>query len=237
LRERSDDVGPLAQYFLDEARKEGHTRATRLSPEALNVLMRYTWPGNVRELRNALERAVVFEDSFVIQPGSLPPEIVRSTLGPQAVPLPKVTETYTAEAFKAMLAQSNAAKDSQSQLKAEAGTPPTFPPPPNPQPGPYQQQPGTIQPPMPAYTPPQPVTTYDPGPNGIMPVPADGEVLTLDEEEKRIILRTLSITGGNISEAARRLAVHRSTLHRKMTRYGLATDEQIAAGTVDTEEV
>jgi hypothetical protein len=40
----------------------------------------------------------------------------------------------------------------------------------------------------------------------MMPVPADGEVLTLDEEEKRIILRTLSITGGNISEAARRLA-------------------------------
>jgi two-component system, NtrC family, response regulator AtoC len=229
LRDRSDDVGPLAQFFLDEARKEGHTRATRLSPEALNVLMRYTWPGNVRELRNALERAVVFEDSFVIQPASLPPEIVRSTLGASAVPQPKLTETYSAEAFKAMLAQSNAAKDSQSNLKAETGVPP-----------PFTQPPGFSQAPAAQYQPPPPPaqpSTFDPATvNGIMPVPADGEVLTLDEEEKRIILRTLSITGGNISEAARRLAVHRSTLHRKMTRYGLATDEQLAAGTVDTTE-
>jgi hypothetical protein len=41
--------------------------------------------GQCSRLRNALERAVVFEDTFVIQPGSLPPEIVRSTLGPAAV--------------------------------------------------------------------------------------------------------------------------------------------------------
>jgi transcriptional regulator of acetoin/glycerol metabolism len=66
--------------------------------------------------------------------------------------------------------------------------------------------------------------------------PADGEILTLDEEEKRIILRTLSITGGNISDAARRLGVHRSTLHRKMTRYGLATEEELAAGSVENSE-
>jgi len=63
----------------------------------------------------------------------------------------------------------------------------------------------------------------------------DGDILTLDEEEKRIILRTLSLTGGNISDAARRLGVHRSTLHRKMTRYGLATDDQLAAGIVNSE--
>jgi hypothetical protein len=50
-----------------------------------------------------------------------------------------VTETYTAEAFKAMLAQSNAAKDSQSNLKAETGVPPAFPS--APQPPSYPQAP------------------------------------------------------------------------------------------------
>jgi len=217
LRDRVDDVAPLAQFFLDDARKEGHTRATRLAPDALQALVNYKWPGNVRELRNALERAVVYEDSPVIQAGSLPPEIVRATLGPQAVPMPKLTETYTAEQFKAMLAQSNASKDSHGQ--AGEAPPPAIT---TPRPGEF----------MPAAHV-MPVPTVD---ASVMHGPADGEVLTLDEEEKRIILRTLSITGGNISEAARRLAVHRSTLHRKMTRYGLATDEQLAADTVGNEE-
>ncbi|MCY3021635.1 MAG: sigma-54 dependent transcriptional regulator [Planctomycetota bacterium] len=209
LRDRPEDVGPLAQFFLDEARKEGHTRATHVSPQGLDVLMRYNWPGNVRELRNALERAVVFEDSLVIQPGSLPPEIVRSTLGPQAVPPPRLTETYSPEAFKALLAQSNAARDAQQaqQVSGLTGAP---------------VERGAA-----------------PGGSVFGPVPrppADGEVLTLDEEEKRIILRTVSLTGGNISDAARKLGVHRSTLHRKMARYGLATDEQLAAEPVEKDE-
>ncbi|MCW8130467.1 MAG: helix-turn-helix domain-containing protein [Planctomycetota bacterium] len=57
----------------------------------------------------------------------------------------------------------------------------------------------------------------------------DGEILTMDEEEKKILLRALAVTGGNISEAARRLGLHRSTLHRKMSRFGLATEEDPGA--------
>jgi len=218
LRDHREDIGPLAQHFLDEARKDGHTRATRISPPALDVLMRYPWPGNVRELRNAIERAVVFEDTFMIMPASLPPEILRISLGPQAVPPPKLTETFTADQFKQMLAQSNAEKDRQAGMQADprSGIQPL---PPLPAASSHMTPPpGAIPVPVPG--------AFDPA---IMRGPADGEVLTLDEEEKRIILRTLSITGGNISEAARRLGVHRSTLHRKMTRYGLATDEQLAA--------
>jgi DNA-binding NtrC family response regulator len=199
LRDRVEDIGPLAQFFLDDARKDGHTRATRMAADALDVLLKYNWPGNVRELRNAIERAVVFEDTVAIQPGSLPPEILRATLGPQAVPVPKLTETYTAEQFKAMLAQQNAPAGAAQRFE-------------------------------------KPLAGFVPPDAEAMRRPQEGEVLTLDEEEKRIILRTLSITGGNISEAARRLAVHRSTLHRKMTRYGLATDEQLAADALDDEE-
>ncbi len=66
------------------------------------------------------------------------------------------------------------------------------------------------------------------GHGNAFPAPAPrkaGEILTMEEEEAQVILRALSITGGNISEAARRLGLHRSTLHRKMTRFGLATEE------------
>jgi len=219
LRDRVDDIGPLAQHFLDDARREGHTRATRLTPEALDALLKYKWPGNVRELKNAIERAVVFEDTFIIHPGSLPPEIVKSTLGIQAVPLPKLTETYTAEAFKTMLAQSNAAKDAGGVAQASSL--------------PVENVPGRLEACATSSIPGLPGTAIDPL---LMRRPVDGEILTLDEEEKRIILRTLSITGGNISETARRLGVHRSTLHRKMTRYGLATNEQLAADDARNEE-
>jgi DNA-binding NtrC family response regulator len=176
----------------------------------------------VRELRNAVERAVVFEDTLAIQANSLPPEILRVSVGPQAVPPPKLTETYTAEAFKAMLAQSNAANPPPAPPAAET--------PLNPDESIAMPRPGTITP-IPGAV--LVSGTLDPA---IMRGPADGEVLTLDEEEKRIILRTLSITGGNISDAARRLGVHRSTLHRKMTRYGLATDEQLTADALEKDE-
>jgi len=215
LRERVEDIAPLAQFFLDDARKEGHTRAQRFTPQALEALNKYQWPGNVRELRNAVERAVVFEDSALIQPNSLPPELIRSTLGTLPGPQAKLTETYTAEQFKALLAAQSGAPIPVSSGNGA------------PVPVPVSAAPigdSLASPPNLAA-----LSGMDPA---VFRGPADGEILTLDEEEKRIILRTLCITGGNISEAARRLGVHRSTLHRKMTRYGLATDEQLASGTV-----
>ena len=54
--------------------------------------------------------------------------------------------------------------------------------------------------------------------------------LSLDEVEKRAILETLASSGGNKSEAARRLGVTRKTLHAKLARYGLAGQEDEAAG-------
>ena len=192
LKQRPEDIGPLAQFFLREAQRDGHTRATAISPEAVDILLRYEWPGNVRELRNAIERAIVFEDSSVITAASLPADILRRTVGDAAVPPPKVTDTYSAQDFKALLA--------------------AMPPPPPP---PTAVGAPAAVPPAPTAKPPSPAADSD-------------EILTMDEEERRVILRALALTGGNISEAARRLGLHRSTLHRKMTRYGLATEEQLS---------
>ena len=247
LRERPEDIGPLAVHFLDEARKEGHTRAKGFTQQALDVLMRYPWPGNVRELRNCVERSVVFEDSPFITPSSMPPDILKATLGAQAVPPPKLTETYTSEQFKALLAAQPGGGAIPVTSAPSSGSVPAVPgiaatQPPVPQPPAYTAPSVPAAPPsnggLPATPglPGAPVSPYSNIDPALLRGPADGEILTLDEEEKRIILRTLSMTGGNISDAARRLGVHRSTLHRKMTRYGLATEEELAAGSVENSE-
>jgi DNA-binding NtrC family response regulator len=62
LRERKDDVGQLAMFFLRRFAAELKKRVDGLSPDALKLLMRYNWPGNIRELENSIERAVLMSD-------------------------------------------------------------------------------------------------------------------------------------------------------------------------------
>jgi DNA-binding NtrC family response regulator len=70
LRERREDILPLAHYFLDHHAAETGRRL-QLAPEADQVLLAHAWPGNVRELENAIERAVVLARSDVITPEDL----------------------------------------------------------------------------------------------------------------------------------------------------------------------
>jgi DNA-binding NtrC family response regulator len=71
LRERSEDVEPLALHFLERYRRENGSRVGAISPEALDVLRRHAWPGNVRELENTIERAVVLDAEETIRPEHL----------------------------------------------------------------------------------------------------------------------------------------------------------------------
>ncbi len=59
LRERREDILPLAERMLQAEAIRNHRPGLSFSPDAATTLMRYRWPGNVRELRNAIERAVV----------------------------------------------------------------------------------------------------------------------------------------------------------------------------------
>jgi NtrC-family two-component system response regulator AlgB len=75
LRERPEDILPLARRFLAFfARAVGRALPT-LSPGAERVIRDYPWPGNVRELRNALERAVILWPSSLIEPQAFPERI------------------------------------------------------------------------------------------------------------------------------------------------------------------
>jgi len=72
LRERSEDIIPLALRLLSASAIRNRRPQLRFSPTAEPVIATYRWPGNVRELRNAIERAAVLSQSEVITPEFLP---------------------------------------------------------------------------------------------------------------------------------------------------------------------
>jgi len=82
LRERREDILPLAEHFLAQLSASIGKPMKGISEEAREALCRYAWPGNARELRNIIERAVVLSTSDVVQPDCLPPEMKRQTASP-----------------------------------------------------------------------------------------------------------------------------------------------------------
>ncbi len=75
LRERRDDIMPLAQTFLQEFNGLFGKCFENISPAARNLLENYDWPGNVRELRNIIERIVLLEAGDTVLPDHLPQEL------------------------------------------------------------------------------------------------------------------------------------------------------------------
>ncbi len=136
LRERLDDILPLARQFIDKTCKQNACGPCALSSDVLDALHAYAWPGNVRELENVIERAVVLaEGQPKIELGDLPPEI-------------RAPATRKGE-------------------------------------------------------------------------PAEPELLTLAEVERRHILATLQRFGGNRAATARVLGIGENTLWRKLKEYGV----------------
>jgi DNA-binding NtrC family response regulator len=72
LRERQDDIRPLAKFFLQKHLPKANKKITGISEEAMETLMHYSFPGNVRELENIIERAIILEKGPVITLDSLP---------------------------------------------------------------------------------------------------------------------------------------------------------------------
>ncbi|MCX5721061.1 MAG: sigma-54 dependent transcriptional regulator [Nitrospirae bacterium] len=70
LRERTEDIPRLAEYFLATVRTPG-TAARSFAPDAIARLVSYAWPGNIRELRNVIERVVLMNPAAASRPISL----------------------------------------------------------------------------------------------------------------------------------------------------------------------
>jgi len=76
LRDRMGDIPLLAEHFFRRFRDGSNSSIEGFSPEAMELMRRYSWPGNVRELENCVERAVVLCRRNLITPEDLPPAVL-----------------------------------------------------------------------------------------------------------------------------------------------------------------
>ena len=88
LRERREDILPLAEFFLKKFSEENNKNIKKLSPEVMEFMLNYSWPGNVRELENMIERGVILSKAKAISLNEIPQDII----------LPDPTEEKTIDA-------------------------------------------------------------------------------------------------------------------------------------------
>jgi two-component system response regulator AtoC len=115
LRDRIQDIEPLAWRFITELQADANRNVSRIGPGALRALLEYRWPGNVRELRNVIEYALVMGEGPVITETDLPSEVVVSAADTGQAPLLNQSATDVRDAI---VGEKNAG--SEPQLPAEA---------------------------------------------------------------------------------------------------------------------
>ena len=100
LRERPEDVPLLADHFLRKYASQNNKPVSRISPEAMDLLVRHRWPGNVRELENVIERAAILSGTNLILPEDLPrrlqmePAQMSLSSLPSRMPLSELEKLY-----------------------------------------------------------------------------------------------------------------------------------------------
>ena len=77
LRDRADDIVPLTKFFIEHYNRKFKRNIEGVTEGTAKLLLQHDWPGNVRELRNAIERAMILEESALITVASLPIAISR----------------------------------------------------------------------------------------------------------------------------------------------------------------
>ncbi|MBL8603488.1 MAG: sigma-54-dependent Fis family transcriptional regulator [Myxococcales bacterium] len=212
LRERTEDIAPIARSVLSGLRRQTRRGPRDFSPEAIAAMEAYPWPGNVRELRNAIERMAILCDGDIITPDDLEVCGIFAWVGMNTV---SKTSTSSGEwpvapsghtgGYPAIRPRTpTGAAPSLGSLNAQApqGATPTL--------GASAAQ--TPQAPSPA------------------PLPPSGASEALDVvvrraaelAERQAILTALAQTGNNRTRAADALGISRSTLWQKMQRYGIS---------------
>jgi DNA-binding NtrC family response regulator len=96
LRERKEDILPLARHFLTEANRTFHKLIKRFAPETEVLLIGHSWPGNVRELKNLVERLVILSTGESIDAHHMPPQFSRLPEGRTAEETPSEARTLAA---------------------------------------------------------------------------------------------------------------------------------------------
>jgi transcriptional regulator with PAS, ATPase and Fis domain len=81
LRERREDIIPLAEHFIALFNREFGKKVRGISRMAEKILTEYDWPGNIRELKNVIERSVILECEDTLLVENLPAELIDRTVG------------------------------------------------------------------------------------------------------------------------------------------------------------
>ncbi|WP_319406887.1 sigma 54-interacting transcriptional regulator [uncultured Desulfosarcina sp.] len=102
LKERTEDIIPIARHLLRQAAPDTATDKIRLSPKAINALLTYSWQGNVRELSNIIDRALSTMNGDVIELTDLPLPLQRQPAPPDIVGVQPIREIQ-ADAEKAVI--------------------------------------------------------------------------------------------------------------------------------------
>ena len=189
LRERLDDVEPLAAYFVEKICVRDGRRKTGFTPEAMELLSDYRWPGNVRELQNICERAVVLSDpkATSIDRVLIEPWLMTGKIVPKATPLRAAPANGQAQPMNA--AASNGFHSGQS-----IG-----------QPGAFRSTVQPMQAPVASFTESKPIT-----------LPGDR---TLADLERDTIVATLQRFNGHRQKTAKALGIGVRTLGLKLKKW------------------
>lgn len=83
LRSRTEDIKPMAYFFLKEFTENMGKRVDTISDEVINLFLEYQWPGNVRELKNAINYGVTITSNNVIKLEDIPPKIIGNMTEPK----------------------------------------------------------------------------------------------------------------------------------------------------------
>jgi DNA-binding NtrC family response regulator len=236
LRDRREDIVPIAERFLRVAAKRYGVGARTLSAAARQRLTSYDWPGNIRELRNAMDQVAVFTRDEVVQPADL--HLVPARLA-----------RHRAADFSPSIVSDRANGSAQTppaDTSVELAPIETSSSPPSP-----------TSPPPPASVPVPVVTRIDPSTaerrstalvdNGGTARPASASaapgdhpfVVTvaigtpLAEVERLLILTTLKAAAGNKQRAARILGISRRGLYVRLAAYGEHVSPSETSDTVD----
>jgi NtrC-family two-component system response regulator AlgB len=113
LRERLEDILPLAERLLAWFGRQNHRHLLGFSAAAREALQHYQWPGNVRELRNVIERAVLLSPSEIIEVDNIPIHLTPASPEPRLgapVPLETIEELHIRQVLTAARSMEEAAR-------------------------------------------------------------------------------------------------------------------------------